>query len=269
MRIALLLLMGIHGIIHLMGFLKAFNLAEFNAISQPISKGFGIIWLVAFMLFLVSAILYTLKFNSWYIIAILGVLLSQFLIFNYWADAKYGTLLNLVILAFGIVAFYATDFQNKVQAEASKILEKSTDLPYSELSEDLISDLPPIVQKWLLISGVMGKAPIQNVYLEQEAEMLMKPEQKDWSKAKARQYFTVEPPAFNWMVAMNLNPALSIVGRDKFENGKGEMCIKLFSIFPIVHAKNNEKIDQATLQRYLAEIVWFPSAALSPYINWE
>ncbi|WP_366938375.1 DUF6544 family protein, partial [Algoriphagus sp.] len=76
-------------------------------------------------------------------------------------------------------------------------------------------------------------------------------------------------PAFNWMVAMNLNPALSIVGRDKFENGKGEMCIKLLSIFPIVHAKNNEKIDQATLQRYLAEIVWFPSAALSPYINWE
>ncbi|MBD0366041.1 MAG: hypothetical protein ICV53_08055, partial [Flavisolibacter sp.] len=31
----------------------------------------------------------------------------------------------------------------------------------------------------------------------------------------------------------------------------------------------NEKIDQGALQRYLAEICWFPSAALSPYIQWQ
>ena len=62
---------------------------------------------------------------------------------------------------------------------------------------------------------------------------------------------------------------LNVVGRDKFENGQGEMLIKLFSLIPVVNAKNDSKIDQATLQRYLAEIVWFPSAALSQHIKWE
>ncbi len=30
-----------------------------------------------------------------------------------------------------------------------------------------------------------------------------------------------------------------------------------------------KKINQGTLQRYLGEIVWFPTAAVSPYIKWE
>ena len=47
------------------------------------------------------------------------------------------------------------------------------------------------------------------------------------------------------------------------------MTIKMFSLFSIVNAKNDEKVNQATLQRYLAEIVWFPSASLNPYITWE
>jgi hypothetical protein len=29
-----------------------------------------------------------------------------------------------------------------------------------------------------------------------------------------------------------------------------------------------ERFDQGTLLRYLGEIVWFPSAALAPYIRW-
>lgn len=45
--------------------------------------------------------------------------------------------------------------------------------------------------------------------------------------------------------------------------------MKLFSTIPVVQAEDNEKLNQAALQRYLAEIVWFPSAALQPYIEWE
>jgi len=43
----------------------------------------------------------------------------------------------------------------------------------------------------------------------------------------------------------------------------------MFSIIPLVNLKDNSKLNQATLQRFLAEIVWFPSAALSPFISWE
>ncbi|GEO21636.1 hypothetical protein CQA01_21700 [Cyclobacterium qasimii] len=156
-----------------------------------------------------------------------------------------------------------------VTDETVKMFENSNTLENTILSEHMISDLPAIIQKWLLNNGAIGKALVYNVYLEQDLQMLMKPEQKEWNKAKARQYFTIEPPAFNWSVNLKMNPFLAVVGRDKFENGHGEMMIKLLSFFSIVDAKSNEKVNQATLQRYLAEIVWFPSFALSPYISWE
>jgi hypothetical protein len=64
-------------------------------------------------------------------------------------------------------------------------------------------------------------------------------------------------------------PFVNVAGRDKFIEGKGEMLIKIFSLFPVVNSRDNEKIHTGTIQRYLGEIVWFPSAAVSPYITWE
>ena len=66
-----------------------------------------------------------------------------------------------------------------------------------------------------------------------------------------------------------MNSILSVTGRDKFENGQGEMTIKLFSLIPVANSGNHKKVNQATLQRYLAELVWFPSASLSTYIKWD
>jgi hypothetical protein len=47
------------------------------------------------------------------------------------------------------------------------------------------------------------------------------------------------------------------------------MLIKVLSLLPVVDQKENEKINISTLQRYLAEIVWFPSTALNPSVSWE
>ena len=55
---------------------------------------------------------------------------------------------------------------------------------------------------------------------------------------------------------------------DRYLNGKGQMLIKLLSLFPVAESSGPEA-DQGTLLRYLAEIVWFPSAALRNYIRWR
>ena len=47
------------------------------------------------------------------------------------------------------------------------------------------------------------------------------------------------------------------------------MLIKILSLVPVVNIKDNEKINTAALQRYLGEIAWFPTEALSPNIAWE
>jgi hypothetical protein len=137
------------------------------------------------------------------------------------------------------------------------------------VNKQVISELPNCVQNWLINSGVLEKEIIKTVSLRQELQLKLKPGQKDWCHAEANQNFTIEPPAFNWTVKLRMNSFISLAGRDIFENGKGAMSIKLFYIIPLVNVKDNSKINQATLQRYLAEIVWFPSAVLSPFIMWE
>ena len=269
MCIVLIIIVGLHGIIHLFGFIKAFGFSEFNAISQPISKSLGILWLLAFIFFAVYIVLLSSQSNYGWVIGFMAVLLSQFLIITFWKDAKFGTVINLVILLVVLLAFSASHFQQKVHAETKKMLSEIASPKENIVTEQMIVNLPISVQNWLKQSGIIGKETIQSVYLEQDIQMLLKPEQKMWSHAKAKQYFTTGQPAFNWSVNLKMNSVVDIVGRDKFENGKGEMLIELFSLIPIVNAKYNSKIDQATLQRYLAEIVWFPTAALSPYITWE
>ena len=76
MRIALIILIGIHGVIHLFGFLKAFDISEFNAISQPISKTFGIFWFLTFLLFAITVILFFAHSNYWWLSGFLAVIIS-------------------------------------------------------------------------------------------------------------------------------------------------------------------------------------------------
>ena len=95
----------------------------------------------------------------------------------------------------------------------------------------------------------------------------MKPEQEKWMTASAIQYTTIDNPAFIWKVDVKMNSLLNFQGLDKFENGKGEMLIKINSLINVVN-EQGKKLDEGTLQRYLGEMVWFPSLALSPYITW-
>lgn len=84
----------------------------------------------------------------------------------------------------------------------------------------------------------------------------------------ARQWFSVCPPGFVWVADTRAAPAVRLAARDEYAQGRGSMHVLLASLIPVVHAEGPE-IDQGSLLRYLAEIIWFPSAALQPYLRWE
>ncbi|WP_366924384.1 hypothetical protein MFMK1_001356 [Metallumcola ferriviriculae] len=88
----------IHGLIHLMGFAKAFNLAEISELTQDISKPQGVLWLAAAVLFLITAVIFILKNETWWMPAIAAIIISQVLIVSSWQDAKFGTLANVIML---------------------------------------------------------------------------------------------------------------------------------------------------------------------------
>lgn len=268
MKYVFALILFLHGAIHILGFVKAFNFAPIEQLTIPISKLSGSFWLIVSLLFIISGIAYLSKYPWWSMLAMLTVILSAVLTIAVWNDAKFAIIPNLIILVVASFSLAQLAFDKKIATEITQLYAPSADFETSKVTAEQLAELPLPVADWLKVSGVVGQEKTHTVWLKQKAQMKMKPEQESWYRATAEQVFSIPNPAFVWKVNMNMPPFIKIAGRDKFINGKGEMQIKLFSLLNIVNEKGS-KMDEGTLQRYLGEIVWFPSAALSPLIRWE
>ncbi len=175
-------------------------------------------------------------------------------------------LLFLIIVLLGIaIAFGVQRFERLVAQELR------THIPAAHPGELLITEamlepLPPVVRNWLQAAGMVGKPDLRTLRIRQTGKMRTEPDGA-WMTATAEQYFTADPPAFIWDARVKAGP-LTLYGLDRYLDGRGHMLIKLLGLFPVANA-SGETIDQGTMLRYLAEIVWFPSAALNEYIEWE
>jgi hypothetical protein len=169
---------------------------------------------------------------------------------------------------FLLLLFTSCSMNKMIEQEKAEILSSVKEGEAPLVTEERIQSLPEPVKKWLNTTGIVGRPEIRRGWVRQSAQMKMKPGQEKWYTAKAEQLIATDPPAFLWTVRMKMNPLISIKGRDKFVDGKGEMRIRMNSLINVVNEKG-EKMDEGTLQRYLGEIVWYPSAALSPFITWE
>jgi len=111
MKTAFLIFIFVHGAIHLPGFTRAFQLADVRQLRQPISKPAGILWFTAAVLFLISLCFLLLNNQSWWIVGGIAVLSSQSLVIHSWADAKFGSMANAIILLPVIVSFIDCDLR--------------------------------------------------------------------------------------------------------------------------------------------------------------
>jgi hypothetical protein len=97
----------LHSLIHLMGSLGAWGIADAQTqTGAPIVPltgiwlyAFGFVWLAACLGLLASAILLALDREAWAPVALIGVALSQLAIVFWWTSAWRGTLVNLIVLA--------------------------------------------------------------------------------------------------------------------------------------------------------------------------
>jgi len=258
----------IHGLIHLLGFFKAFGIGDVTQLTNQISRPAGVIWLIATILFLMAVLTYVLNYSLWPYIALTAVIVSQVLIFTAWGDAKFGSIANMIILLAALPAIGHVMFNNQIEDEQIELIEQADRPSGRIITGEEFNHLPTIVQRWLHRSGVPGKPDVSFVRMKQTGEMRTDPDGK-WMDFSAVQYFDTKRPAFNWSTEVEMMPLIHLSGRDKLSGGEGEMNIKLLSLINVVNEKNNEKINSGTMIRYLGEICWFPAAALNDYITWE
>jgi hypothetical protein len=271
-RIIFAALLFVHGFIHLIGFYSEWKLGPSPPMSgktlftldSSAAHISGIIWLFTALTFTASGAMYILRNDSFWIPALGAIIISQLLIVFYWHDAKFGTIANVIILIVIIFYIARSNFNNRIDQEVSTMFDAvGKGSPHSQASR---ASLPPIVQRWLDATKVTEKVP-SKIRLTQTGTMRSKPS-AGWMNFSAVQYYTVDPPAFIWNSKINAGSMVTIAGRDKFGNGKGNMLIKPFYIYTLANA-TGEEIDQGTMLRFMGELIWFPEAAVMDYFHWE
>lgn len=174
-----------------------------------------------------------------------------------------GAIISLFCVCLYILRLY---YLRQVEMEKRSLIKRLKRC-YDVLNTEKIEKLPEPIKKWLVISGMIDKHMISNVKIRQKSVMRLSQNSDKWFKAESTQWFDAISPAFIWVVKVKYG-FLRICGRDLFIEGKGSMKIKLFSIFGLVNS-NGKNIDEGSAQRYLAEMIWFPTSFVNDYISWE
>ncbi len=275
MRVATAILLLLHGLIHLMGFLKPWKLAAVPQLSGraivPLSEGafrvVGVLWLIAAAALVWAALLRVMDRESWWMFAAPAIVLSQALIVLQWRDAWAGTGANL-LLALAVAVGAATHAFHEADLQyARELLSKAPAREPAILRAEEIAHLPLPVQRWLQASGAVGRPRARTVRLIQRGGLRTARDQP-YMAAVAKQYFSVDEPGFVWTVDVTMMRVIPVVGRDTYLEGLGRMFIKAGGLVAVADG-TGPKFDQGAALRFLGEIIWFPSGALAPYISWE
>ncbi len=267
MRIAILVLITVHGLIHLTGFVKAFHFSEMNQLTIDISKPVGLMWLTATLLFINSAILILLKKDYWFILSIAAVVISQIIILLSWHDAWFGTFANVMILIASVIGYCKWSYYNKYQNDVKNNLQKKEYFQNSQLTEMDIRHLPEQLKKYLSYTGSIGKPKVSNFKIEFTGK-IRKNEQSEWMKFTSEQFNFMEIPTRLFFMKAVMK-GLPVAGYHVYKNGDAYMDIRLLSLFKVQY-QDGDEMDKAETVTFFNDMCCLaPATLIDKRISWE
>jgi hypothetical protein len=269
MRIAFAILIGIHGLIHLLGPTKAFGWADVHQLRTPISALAGVCWLLAAILLIGAFIGFALGAPRWWWLALPGVVLSQVLITQSWSDAKFGTIANLVIaipLLLLAVDARPSSFRSRFARDRDALLTRPVSPPPMVTEADLAA-LPPLMQTYLRRVGAVGRPRLRNMRVLFNAQMRSSAT-SPWMQATATQYEFFDPPARLFY----MNATRSGVPFDVFHryiDRAATFQVRIASMFTMVD-KSGPVLTRAETVTLMNDIVVMaPAAVLALPFTWK
>jgi hypothetical protein len=270
MRFVLAVVLVVHGLIHLMGFAKAFGYAALPQLTIPISRPVGLLWLLATLLLLAAAVALWAAPRMFWIVGAVGLVVSQGVIVPSWGDARFGTLANLVVLAavaYGAFAWGTFGLRADYLRRVSLALDGPAARPDAMVTEADLASLPAPVQRYLRFAGVVGQPRVHAFHVRMSGRIRSAAD-APWMPFTAEQHSFVDPPRrFFFMQATRAG--LPIDGLHAYAEEGASMRIKLLSIFPVVDLKGPvlTRTETVTLLNDMA--IMAPATLIDPAIRWR
>ncbi|HKR04568.1 MAG TPA: DUF6544 family protein [Bacteroidia bacterium] len=266
LRYIISLIIFFHGLIHLIGFAKAFGYGNITQLSKEISKPVGALWFLTAFLFIMSAVQFFLKKDTWWIVCFPAVLFSQYLIITSWYDSRFGTIANVIILIAMIIGYGTWSFSNKFKNEVTSSMKDDAFIAESLLTENDIQSLPEPVKKYLHYTGSVNKPFVKNFKIEFTGQ-IRKNDKSEWMPFTSKQYnFINASTRLFFMNATMKN--LPVAGFHCFKNGDAFMDIRLFSLFRVQYQSGKEMDVAETVTFFNDMCVMAPATLIDKRIKW-
>jgi hypothetical protein len=272
MKIGAILLMC-HAAIHVAGFLKAFGLAELPQLGQAISRSAGLLWLLAALGFVASAVLLFVDGRHWWMAAAPALLLSQALIAADFRDAKLGTIANAVIvvpLLVSLVDLRPTSLRSLYESEVRAATARVSALgPAPTITERDLASLPAIVQTYLRRAGVVGQPRARSVHAVFRARMRTSAD-GPWMTATVDQYDFFGPGGPSRLFFMEASRAgVPFVAFHRYVGDAASMRVRLAGLIPVVDASGPLMTQGETVTLLNDMFMIAPAALVDAPVTWK
>ncbi len=177
----------------------------------------------------------------------------------------------LFFIAFTVMMLPVTEriFVNDGQVLAKNLLMESKPGDSRKITYQDMLRLPPVVRRWIIVSGALNKNIPTTIRLKQKGGIRLSMDQ-DFMPLEAEEYFRIDKPGFVWIARVPVFPGIAMIGVDQLDpsGSGGSMKIRLAGLVSLIDA-SGAKLTEGAMLRYLSEIIWFPQAAVSPFIQWK
>lgn len=268
MRPLIAIVLVLHGLIHLIGFAKAFHLARVEAIHAQISRPVGLLWLAVTIGFLVAAGLLVTGSRDWPLVAVPAIALSQALIVATWSDAKIGTIANVVLVVASLVALVdrsPSSLRSTYEREVGRALER--DAGREIVVEGDLSGLPAPLQTYLRRVGAVGKPRVHDVRIVWRASMRRSPD-ADWMTLRIEQHSFFDDPTRLFFMEGSMH-GVPFVGLHRYAGGAATMDVRIASLLKIADGKGPKMDQSETVTMFNDLCVFAPAALLDAQVTWE
>ncbi len=269
MRIALAIVLALHGLIHFMGFAKAFDLARLDALTQPISRPMGVLWLVAGLLLLAADLTLFAAPRWFWLVAVLALVASQLVIVTAWSDARFGTLANLLVAAcalYGAFAWGPFGLAGEYRRVVADAVARQPP-PAPPITEADLAPLPALVQGYLRYAGVVGQ-PRPRAFRARFRGRIRGAADAPWMTFVAEQHNFYDPPRrFFWMDATRGGLPVDVFHR--FDDAGASMRVRLLSLITMVDQRGEAMTRTETVTLLNDMAIFAPGTLVDPTIRWH